>query len=95
MKITRRVLVSIIYMAVAIGVLIAPATAILATAGSAAAAPTTVLIPLHGGGGGGGGVGAPNTYGGGTFFGSHECVWEYGPGLTYVPHVDTTVYQSR
>jgi hypothetical protein len=104
MKITRRVLVSIIYLALAIGMLIAPATTILATAGSAAAAPTTsTTIPLrgHGGGGsghfggGGGGarVGAPSASG--TFGGSHERVWQYEPGVTRVPHVDGTVHQSR
>jgi hypothetical protein len=42
MKITRRVLVSII---LAIGMLIAPATAILATAGSAAAGSGVVYVP--------------------------------------------------
>jgi hypothetical protein len=47
MKITRRVLVSIIYLALATGVLIAPATAMsVATAGSAAAASTASAIPL-------------------------------------------------
>jgi hypothetical protein len=48
MKITRRVLVSITYLTLAAGTLIAPATASsLATAGSAAAAaPTTSAIPL-------------------------------------------------
>ena len=47
MKITRRVLVSITYLTLASGMLIAPATAIsLATAGLAAAAPTTSAIPL-------------------------------------------------
>ena len=47
MKITRRVLNSIIYSTLATGMLIAPATAIsLATAGSAAAAPTTSAILL-------------------------------------------------
>ena len=47
MKITRRVLISIIYLTMATGMLIAPATAIsVATAVSAAAAPTTSAIPL-------------------------------------------------
>jgi hypothetical protein len=111
MKITRRVLVSIIYLALAIGMLIAPATTILATAGSAAAAPTTsTTIPLrgHGGGGSGHGGGGSGHFGGGsggarvgapsapgTFGGSHERVWQYEPGVTHVPHVDGTVHQSR
>jgi hypothetical protein len=100
MKITRRVQVSIIYLAVAIGMLAAPATTIsLATAGSATAAPTTSTIPLRGHSGHGGGdgfgsggdpVGAPNTYGRG-----HDEGWTYGPGILDVPHVDTTVHQSR
>jgi hypothetical protein len=47
MKITRRVMVSIIYLTLATGMLIAPPTAIsLATAGSAAAAAPTSAIPL-------------------------------------------------
>jgi hypothetical protein len=108
MKISRRVLVSITYLVLAIGVLIAPATAILATAGSAGAAPTTsTTIPLRGGGGhggggfghggggfGGAGVGAPNTYGG-SYGRGHEEGWLYGSGVIDVPHVDTTVHQSR
>ena len=112
MKITRRVHVSIIYLALAIGMLVAPATAIsLATAGAATAAPTTSITPLRGHGGhggghgfggqggqgfggqgfgsGGAGVGAPSTYGRG-----HDERWVYGPVLD-VPHVDTTVHQSR
>jgi hypothetical protein len=97
MRITRRVWISIISFALAIGMLIAPATAIsLATAGSAAAAPTTSTFPLrgHSGHGGGGGgtprVGAPSTYSR-----SHYELWPYGPGILDVPHVDTTVHQSR
>jgi hypothetical protein len=97
MKITRRVHVSIIYLALAIGMLIAPANAIsLATAGSIAAAPTTSTIPLRGhsghsgGGSGSASVGAPSTYGR-----SHNELWMYGPGIPDVPHVDTTVHQSR
>ena len=110
MKITRRVLVSIIYLALAIGMLIAPATAILATAGSAAAAPTTsTIIPLrghaggghggggHGGGGhAGGGIGGTRLVGPGPIGGSRDGrVWQYGPGMIEVPHIDTTVHQSR
>jgi len=87
---------------------IAPATAIsLATAGSAAAAPTTSTLPPGGSHHGGpdywsitgARVGAPSEGEVGTYGGSHKHLWVeqrlYGPGVVYVPHVDTTVHQSR
>jgi hypothetical protein len=108
MKTTRRVLVSIIYLAVGMGMLFAPATAILTTAGSAAAAPATWTIPLRGGHGGHGGDGGHGGYGGSGFGGphvdapylyggnrDHSWLWLYGPGAVGAPHVDTTVHQSR
>jgi hypothetical protein len=106
MKISRRVLISIIQLALAMSMLTAPATVIsLATAGSAAAASTTSTIPLGGHGGHGGHSGDSGHNGGGsagahigatgTYGRNHYESWMYGPGTVVVPHVDTTVHQSR
>jgi hypothetical protein len=108
MKITRRVLVSVIYLALTIGVLFAPDAAIsVATTASAVAAPTTWTVPLRGGPGGDGGPGGQGSNGGGGFGGQRlgdpnaysggrgHMLWPYSPGVLDVPHVDTTVHRSR
>jgi hypothetical protein len=100
MKITRRVRVSIIYLALAIGMLVAPAATIsLATAGSATAAPIASTIPLrgHSGHDGGDGFGSGGVPVGpsSTYSRGHDEGWAYGAGILDVPRVDTTVHQSR
>lgn len=44
-------------------------------------------------------VGAPSEQEVSAYGGSHKHLWVeqqlYGPGVVYVPHVDTTVHQSR
>lgn len=86
-------------------ILLAPAWAILATSGPAAAAPTGSVQPIRHHGGPnywpitGTRVGAPSEADVSTYGGSHKHLWVeqqlYGPGVVVVPHVDTTVHQSR
>jgi hypothetical protein len=82
------------------GVILAPAFAILASDGSA----TVSAHPNHRTGPDywsitGVRVGAPSQLEVSTYGGSHKHLWVeqrlYGPDVVYVPHVDTTVHQSR
>jgi hypothetical protein len=109
MKSTRHLLVStkhlVVYLTLGIAVL-APAYAILANTASATAA-TTWTVPVRGSHHGGpdywsitgARVGAPSEQEVSVYGGSHKHLWVeqqlYGPGVVEVPHVDTTVHQSR
>ena len=96
----------LVYLALAVAVL-APAYALFENAASATAAPTTWTLPLRGSHHGGpdywsitgARVGAPSEQEVSTYGGSHKHLWIeqqlYGPGVVEVPHVDTTVHQSR
>ena len=95
---------SIVSLAMAAIVLLAPAWAMLATSGVAVAAPTVQPIPGHHGGPNywaitGARVGAPSEGAVSSYGGSHKHLWVeqelYGPGVVVVPRVDTTVHQSR
>jgi hypothetical protein len=111
MNTTRRLLVLtrqlIICPALAISVLAAPVSAILADAATATAAPAMSTVPTRGPHHGGpdywsitgAHVGAPSEGEVSMYGGSHKHLWVeqqlYGPGVVDVPHVDTTVHQSR
>jgi hypothetical protein len=100
---------SIVGLALAGAILAAPAYAVLADPALASAAPTTTTLPLptrssnHGGPDywsiTGARVGAPSEGEVSIYGGSHKHLWVeqqlYGPGVVEVPHVDTTVHQSR
>jgi len=99
----RKVIVSLAMVAI---VLLAPAWAMLATSGVAVAAPTGTAQPIPGHHGGpnywaitGARAGAPSEGEVSSYGGSHKHLWVeqelYGPGVVVVPHVDTTVHQSR
>jgi len=95
----------IIALAMASITLLAPAWAMLATATPAVASTTGSVQPLRHHGGPnywsitGAAVGAPSESTVSTYGGSHKHLWVeqelYGPGVVLVPHVDTTVHQSR
>jgi hypothetical protein len=88
-------------------VVLAPAWAILADSSPAVAQPpSTVSQPIPRRHSGpdywsitGVRVGAPSEYDVSNYGGSHKHLWIeqqlYGPGVVVVPHVDTTVHQSR
>ena len=109
MKTTRHLLSTkhlLVYPALAVAAL-APGFALFGNAASATAAPTTWTLPLRGSHHGGpdywsttgARVGAPSEGEVSTYGGSHKHLWIeqqlYGPGVVEVPHVDTTVHQSR
>jgi hypothetical protein len=97
----------IISVALVPAVLLAPAWAMLATSAPAGATSTstgTAEPDRHHGGPNywaitGARVGAPNEGEVSSYGGSHKHLWVeqelYGPGVVVVPHVDTTVHQSR
>jgi hypothetical protein len=96
----------IITLAMASTVLLAPGWAILSNSASAAAAPTASAQQFPDRHGGpqywpitGARVGAPSEAEVSSYGGSHKHLWVeqelYGPGVVLVPHVDTTVHQSR
>ena len=79
---------------------------ILANSGTALTEPTVSAQPIRRHHSGpdywsitGARVGAPSEYEVSTYPGSHKHTWIeqqlYGPGVVDVPHVDTTVHQSR
>ena len=87
-------------------VVLAPAWLILADSGTAAAAPTVSAQPIRHHHSGpdywsitGVRVGAPSEGEISSYGGSHKHEWVeqqlYGPGVVDVPHVDTSVHQSR
>jgi hypothetical protein len=86
-------------------VVLAPAWAMLATSAPVGATSTGAAEPdRHHGGSNygpitGARVGAPNEGEVSSYGGSHKHLWVerelYGPGVVVVPHVDTTVHQSR
>jgi hypothetical protein len=93
-------------LALAITIVAAPAWAILTNPAAAIAAPTASTQPFGGTNTGpnywsitGAWIGAPGEQEVSTYGGSHKHLWVeqqlYGPGVVYVPHVDTTVRQSR
>jgi hypothetical protein len=97
---------AISWLALAIAIVAAPAWAILASPASAGATPTASTQPFGGTNTGpnywsitGARIGAPGEQEVSTYGGSHKHLWVeqqlYGPGVVYVPHVDTTVQQSR
>ena len=95
------------WLGLAIAIVAAPAWAILENPGSASAASTVSTQPVggtpHGGPDSGSTtgapVGAPSEAEVSTSPGNHEHLGAqqrpYGAGLVLVPHVDTTVHQSR
>jgi hypothetical protein len=111
MKTTRRLpsLRQLILTLATASVILAPAWTILADSSPALAAPTAPASPVqpkqarHGGPNywsiTGVRVGAPSEYEISRYGGSHKHSWVeqqlYGPGVVVVPHVDTTVHQSR
>ena|SRR5271167_1399797 len=93
-------------LALATAIVAAPAGAILENPGSAGATPTASTQPFGGTNTGpnywsitGARIGAPGEQEVSTYGGSHKHLWVeqqlYGLGVVYVPHVDTTVHQSR
>jgi hypothetical protein len=92
----------ITWLASAIAIVAAPAWAILANPGAAGATPTVSTQPVGGSphsGTGYGSIGAPGEAEVSTSAGSHKHLGTeqhlYGEGLVLVPHVDTSVHQSR
>jgi hypothetical protein len=97
----------IIPLALVGAVILAPAFAIFANEGANAGTTTVSAQPVgvnpHGGPDywsiTGYRVGAPSEQEVSIYGGSHKHLWVeqqlYGPGLVQVPHVDTTVHQSR
>ena len=94
------------WLVMAIAIVAAPAWAILANPAAAAATPSGSTQPFGGTNTGpnywsitGVRVGAPSEQEVSSYGGSHKHTWVeqqlYGPGIVYVPHVDTTVHQSR
>ena len=95
------------WLAFAIAIVAAPAWAILENPGSANATSSTQPSQPFGGTHTGPNywsitgarVGAPSEQEVSGYGGSHKHLWVeqqlYGPGTVYVPHVDTTVHQSR
>jgi hypothetical protein len=98
---------SIVGLALAGAIVAAPAYAMVVDAATASAAPTTSAVPVRGFQHGGpdywsitgARVGAPSEGEVSYYGGSHKHLWVeqqlYGPGVVQVPHVDTTVHQSR
>jgi hypothetical protein len=94
------------WLTLAIAIVAAPAWAILEDAGAANATPTASTQPFGGTNTGpnywsitGARVGAPGEQEVSSYGGSHKHLWVeqqlYGPGVVFVPHVDTSVHQSR
>jgi hypothetical protein len=94
------------WLGLAIAIVAAPAWAILENPGSAGATSTVSTQPFGGTQTGpnywsitGARVGAPSEQEVSNYGGSHKHLWVeqqlYGPAAVYVPHVDTTVHQSR
>ena len=95
---------SITVVGLALAVVLAPAWAIVGSAGTAAAATASAQPVRHHSGPDypsitGWRVGAPSEGEVSNYGGSHKHLWVeqqlYGPGVVQVPHVDTTVHQSR
>jgi hypothetical protein len=94
------------WLTLVIAIVAAPAWAILEDAGVASATPTASTQPFGGTNTGpnywsitGARVGAPGEQEVSSYGGSHKHLWVeqqlYGPGVVFVPHVDTSVHQSR
>lgn len=90
-------------LALAGAVIIPPALVTLSDFGAATASAQPAADDQHGGPDyqsiTGARVGAPSEYEVSYYGGSHKHLWDeqqlYGPGVVVVPHVDTTVQQSR
>ena len=84
--ITRHSVQALRVMTLAIAIVAAPAWAILENPGAAVATPTASTQPV-------GGAEASTSAGSHKHLGTEQHL--YGEGLVLVPHVDTTVHQSR
>src|ERR1700722_5324186 len=104
--ISRLALAIAIVAAPAWAILANPAWAILANPAPAISTPTVSTQPFGGTNTGpnywsitGARIGAPGEQEVSNYGGSHKPLWVeqqlYGPGAVFVPHVDTTVHQSR